>query len=118
AQSACHPATHLMNHSSSDAIPVKITTSSLNSKHSRSAALSRRNYIEDRQANGVLWEIYEMVRRIERGQEEPGETLEAAHDRLREATRSSLFNLREAMRTDLGVSALSQDVQRPARRSQ
>ncbi|MFI9781365.1 hypothetical protein ACIHCV_43315 [Streptomyces sp. NPDC051956] len=70
------------------------------------------------EANGVLWKIYEMVRRIERGHEESGETVEAAHDRLREATRSSLFALREAMRRDLGVSALSEGADRPARRSQ
>lgn len=59
-----------------------------------------------------------MVRQIERGHEESGETLEAAYDRLREATMSSLFDLREAIRREPGVSALPEGADRPARRSQ
>lgn len=53
--------------------------------------------------NSILWKIYEMVRRIERGHEEPGESLETATARLQGA-KECLFELREAMRRDLGAS--------------
>ncbi|MFE5108341.1 hypothetical protein [Streptomyces sp. NPDC056663] len=56
------------------------------------------------ETNGVLWKIYETVYRIEHGAPEDGESLESAHARLMEAKRL-LFDLREAMRRDLGVSS-------------
>jgi hypothetical protein len=55
-------------------------------------------------ANHILWKIYEMVRRIERGHAEPGESLESATAQLQKETKEYLFDLREAMRRDLGVS--------------
>ncbi|GAA3086724.1 hypothetical protein GCM10010464_58200 [Pseudonocardia yunnanensis] len=53
-------------------------------------------------ANHILWKIYEMVRRIERGHGEPGESLESATSMLRKA-KEHVFDLRKAMRTDLGI---------------
>ena len=53
-------------------------------------------------ANHILWKIYEMVRRIERGHEEPGESLESATTMLQGA-KAHVFDLRKAMRKDLGI---------------
>ncbi|MFB9576329.1 hypothetical protein [Streptomyces yanii] len=55
------------------------------------------------ETNGFLWKIYEAVYRIEHGDPEVGESLESAHAQLMEAKRL-LFDLREAMRRDLGAS--------------
>lgn len=55
------------------------------------------------EVNGVLWKVYELLHRVERGTPAPGESADAATDLLLAAKRD-LFALREAMRADLGVS--------------
>jgi hypothetical protein len=55
-------------------------------------------------ANHVLWKVYETVRRIERGDEE----VESATSMLRKA-REHVFDLRKAMRKDLGVGDLARE---------
>ncbi|MGW4935136.1 hypothetical protein ACWEQH_19260 [Streptomyces sp. NPDC004166] len=54
-------------------------------------------------ANGILWKIYEMIRRVEGGHGEHSESLETATAKLQEA-KECLFELREAMRRDLKVN--------------
>lgn len=51
-------------------------------------------------ANGTLWKAYEMLRRIEFGNEGSDDTLEMATIRLREA-KEKITELREEMRKDL-----------------
>ncbi|MEV3859727.1 hypothetical protein AB0J38_36160 [Streptomyces sp. NPDC050095] len=53
--------------------------------------------------NNELGDTYGMVRRLEEGRPEPGESLETARERV-EAHWAALRGMREQMRMDLGVS--------------
>ncbi|GAA1178272.1 hypothetical protein [Pseudonocardia alaniniphila] len=52
--------------------------------------------------NHILWKVYEMVRRIERGHAEVDESLERATTMLQKA-KGQVFDLRKSMREDLGI---------------